>query len=194
MYKKHPTNHNMKRRCSGRDYSAAGLYHITVSVAKDMGCPLGQIEGRLDAPDGSADAPHVVLTPIGKMVEHELLHGLTARYPMLEVQDYVVMPEHLHFIIEAHTPIVSSNGKAVPLGTAIAGFKKGCNIKYWEMKGITATYGQAAAPSLQAATASQLAAATHQGKPDGTNAGGGQAATASQQAAATTSAPSSARP
>lgn len=69
------------------------------------------------------------------MVEQELLNSIREHYPMIEVQDYVVMPEHMHFIIEVHSPIVSKNGRKQHLGQVMAGFKKGCNHRYWALTG-----------------------------------------------------------
>ena len=53
------------------------------------------------------------------MVEHELLHTIHAFYPMVTIQDYVIMPEHMHFIIEVHEPLVSRQGRKVHLGAGI---------------------------------------------------------------------------
>ncbi len=125
----------MGRRCSWKDYSVPGIYHITMHVADALGQPFGQVVGRLDAPAGSADAPHVELSAVGAMVQHELLHAITAHYPMVQVQDYVVMPEHLHFIIQVLQPITSQQGSRQTLGHLIAGFKTGCNRSYWALTG-----------------------------------------------------------
>ena len=130
-----PTVHNMKRRSHSHDYSRSGYYHITISTTKALHQPLGQMAGRLDKPDGDSDAPHVVLSPLGQMVERELRESIQRHYPMLEVMDYVVMPEHLHFLLVAHRDVVSENGKPTHLGHVIAGFKYGCNKRYWAMTG-----------------------------------------------------------
>ena len=130
-----PTAHNMKRRSHSHDYSRSGYYHITISTTKALHQPLGQIAGRLDKPDGDSDAPHVVLSPLGQRVEQELRESIQRHYPMLEVMDYVVMPEHLHFLLVAHRDIVSNGGKPTHLGQVIAGFKYGCNKRYWAMTG-----------------------------------------------------------
>ena len=130
-----PTIHSMKRRSQAHDYDRCGYYHITISVAKGLHQPLGKIVGRLDKPDGDSEAPHVELTPIGRMVEEELRESIRKVYPMLEVQDYVVMPEHLHFLLVAHRDVVSRSGKKTHLGHVIAGFKYGCNRRYWMMTG-----------------------------------------------------------
>ena len=130
-----PTVHSMKRRSSAHDYSRSGFYHITISVPSVLHQPFGRIVGQLDKPDGDSDAPHVELTPIGKMVEEELKVSIHHYYPMLEVLDYVVMPEHLHFLLMAKGDVVSQSGKATHLGHVIAGFKYGCNKRFWAMTG-----------------------------------------------------------
>ncbi len=127
--------HSMKRRSSAHDYSRCGYYHITISVAPTLQQPFGRMAGRLDSPDGTDDAPHVELSAIGRMVEEELRESIKRYYPMLEVQDYVIMPEHLHFLLVAHRNVVSQNEKPTHLGHVIAGFKLGCNKRYWAMTG-----------------------------------------------------------
>lgn len=140
----------MTRRAAAHDYSRSGIYHITLHVAEGMGCPLGKVVGDAKVPDGHPDAPRVDLSPIGKMVEHELLTAIHTHYPMAEVQDYVVMPEHIHFLLRVKGTIVSPNGKRLPLGQLIAGFKKGCNKRFWELTGDNGrqTAAHTAAPSV----------------------------------------------
>ena len=147
-----PTNHHMGRRSSSNDYSQPGMYHITLHVAEGMGHPLGRVVGDADQPDDSPSAPHVELSALGRMVEQELLNSIRKYYRMVEVQDYVIMPEHLHFIVEVHEPLVSTNGRKSTLGQVIAGFKKGCNRCYWALTG-------------------QEAADTRRGNPAGANSG-----------------------
>ncbi|MBQ8127317.1 MAG: hypothetical protein IJ176_02840 [Prevotella sp.] len=130
-----PTEHSMKRRSDAHDYSRKGVYHITISASEALRQPFGRIAGRLDRPDGDSDAPHVELTPVGRMVAEELTGSIRQYYPMLEVIDFVVMPEHLHFLLQAHGDVVSQNGKATHLGHVIAGFKYGCNKRFWAMTG-----------------------------------------------------------
>ena len=125
--------HRLTQRALAHDYTRAGVYHITIHVADGLGQPLGKVTGNLSAPDGTADAPHTALTPIGQMVEHELLHTIHAYYPMVTVQDYVIMPEHLHALMVVQDRILSRNGKVLTIGQVIAGFKQGCNRKYWDI-------------------------------------------------------------
>lgn len=127
--------HSMQRRSPGNDYNMPGIYHITITVFDRKRQSLGSIKGSLDHPDGHPDAPRVELTAIGKMVEHELLHSITEHYPVIEVQDYVIMPEHLHFLAVVKNSLISKNGRMTHLGQVIAGFKKGCSRRYWEITG-----------------------------------------------------------
>lgn len=130
-----PTLHSMNRRCAAHDYTNSGVYHVTLYVADGIGQPFGRVVGDIDKPDGHPDAPHVALTPVGQMVEQELLHSIRHHYPMIAVQDYVIMPEHIHCILVVQDKILSTNGYTQPLGRVIAGFKKGCNRRYWEITG-----------------------------------------------------------
>lgn len=145
-------------RGSQKNYHWPGTYHITISVLERQQQPLGRIVGDVSKPDGDPLAPKVHLSEIGKMVEHELLHSIHAHYPMIDVEDYVVMPDHLHFIVVVHRDIVSSHGRDTHLGQVIAGFKKGCNRRYWELTGQTAQIWQGqpavASPSLCSPSAS----------------------------------------
>ena len=151
----------MTRRAAAHDYTRPGLYHITLHVADGLGQPLGAVVGSLSAPDGSADAPHTALSPVGQMVEHELLTAIHAHYPMVTIQDYVIMPEHLHCLVAVEDRIVSKNGTVRALGDVITGFKVGCNRQYWEIMQRTdpaATLSSAASAASGAAGAAGGAA------------------------------------
>lgn len=132
---KKPTVHSMKRRSFVHEYSYRGYFHVTISTDKLLHQPLGRVCGDLSKPDGDAEAPHVELTPCGMMVQRELLTSIQRHYPMVEVDTYVIMPDHLHILFHATRDIFSSSGKRTHLGRVIAGFKQGCNRRYWEMTG-----------------------------------------------------------
>lgn len=125
--------HHMGWRSRINDYSRKGLYHITIKVADRSSQVLGVVEGNPNVPIGHEGAAYVRLTALGAMVKQELLHSISAHYPMIRVDAFVVMPEHLHFILDIRERIVSANGRETHLGQVIAGFKKGCNRRYWEM-------------------------------------------------------------
>lgn len=160
MIEKKPIQHRMTRRAAAHDYSRTGIYHITLHVADGLGQPLGAVVGSLSAPDGSAEAPRTALSPVGQMVEHELLHTLHAFYPMVTIQDHVIMPDHLHFLLVVEDRIISKNGTVRALGDVITGFKVGCNRQYWEIMQRTdpaATLSSAASAAGGAASAASVA-------------------------------------
>ena len=121
------TQHRMSRRSIAHDYTRPGIYHVTVKAA--AGEPFGRLQG-------SADTAQVVLSPAGIMVEHELLHAIPTRYPMVTIDTYVMMPDHIHFIAVVSAPIVSAAGRRMHLGQVVAGFKYGCNRRYWQLLGL----------------------------------------------------------
>ncbi|MBQ9650679.1 MAG: hypothetical protein IJV13_00470, partial [Prevotella sp.] len=129
--------HNMQRRSPGNNYYKPGIYHITMTVYDRSHQSLGVVMGNIDCPDGHADAPRVELSEIGRMVEYELTHSITAHYPVIEIQDFVIMPEHIHFLAVVKNSIISRNGRETHLGQVLAGFKKGCDRRYWEIIGNT---------------------------------------------------------
>ena len=132
----------MQRRMATHNYALPGIYHITLHVADGLGQPLGHIQGSLEQPDGSPDAPHVAQTQVGHMVREELLTSITGHYPMITIDTFVIMPEHLHALLHVTAPIVSSTGRPTHLGQVIAGFKKGCNRRYWALTGQDASAGE----------------------------------------------------
>ena len=154
----------MGRRSFTHDYSRPGFYHITIRVADGQGRPFGTIVG-LDA-----DSAVVALTPLGATVERELLTAITAHYPMVTVDAYVVMPEHLHFILVIRDSIVTAAGRPVHLGQVIAGFKKGCNRRYWALQAgepLDALSAPAASPASVAPAAASSAPSAPGGLPAG---------------------------
>ena len=157
----HTDSHHMGRRSLHKDYRWPGIYHVTMTVSDRRQQPLGRIVGDVSKADGDPDAPRVELSEVGRMVEQELLQSIKDHYSMVEVQDYVIMPDHVHAIIAVKAAIVSRNGRQTHLGQVISGFKKGCSRRYWEMTGQTAElqWGNPTAAGSQPAPAA--AAGSH---------------------------------
>ena len=149
--------HHMGRRHNRKDYSLPGIYHVTISTNHDLLQPLGRVIGDVHVPDGSPNAPKVELSEVGRMVEQELTGSINKYYQMIEVRDYIVMPEHLHAIIVVKNTIVSGNGHITHLGQVIAGFKKGCNRRYWDIIGLRGEPVDAGNPQQPATTTMRLA-------------------------------------
>ena len=79
-----PAKPSMLRRRIGHDYSSRCVYLITMTTEGRRPL-LGTLAGNADAPAGSTDAPHIVLTPLGERVRQAWLDneryypGVTAR-------------------------------------------------------------------------------------------------------------------
>ena len=119
---------SMMRRRIGHDYASRCVYLVTMTTEGRRPL-LGTLVGRADAPTGSADAPHVVLTPLGERVRQAWMNNETY-YPGVRVLATMVMPDHLHGIL-----FFKEAGK-VDLGKVIRGFKAGCNKAYREIMGL----------------------------------------------------------
>lgn len=81
-----------KGRLTGYDYSANGSYYITVCT-RDKQHILGHSVG-----GGVLDAPYVRLSKCGAMVRDTLLE-MDAFYDEITINHYVIMPNHVHFIL-----------------------------------------------------------------------------------------------
>ena len=73
------------------DYSTAGDYFITICT-QDRRCLLSHIA------EGGLDPAEICYTQYGRIAEEQLLL-LKERYPFLTVEQYVIMPNHIHAII-----------------------------------------------------------------------------------------------
>ena len=87
--RKHP-------RLDNYDYSSAGLYFITI-CSHNRKCIFSRIVGRGLAPAESNEV-RIEYKLFGKIVEKQLLQ-LKNRYPTLKIYAYVIMPNHIHMII-----------------------------------------------------------------------------------------------
>ena len=83
-----PEIHKRKSiRLKGYDYSQAGLYFITICCQNRI-CRFGEIEN-----------DEMILNDAGKMIETEWMN-LKNRFPNIELNEFVVMPNHFHGILE----------------------------------------------------------------------------------------------
>ncbi|MEE1329430.1 MAG: transposase [Oscillospiraceae bacterium] len=78
-------------RLAHYDYSTAGAYFITICT-HNRKCLLSNIVGRGLVPT------EIQYTAYGKIAQEQLLQ-LGKRYPTLKVDQYVIMPNHIHVII-----------------------------------------------------------------------------------------------
>ena len=113
---------SMQRRCVGHDYTERMMYMVTMTTEGRR--PLfGTVVGHSDAPAGSADAPRIELTELGKRVEAEWM-ATPLHHPEITVVALQMMPDHLHGILFVKEKMER------PLGIALRGFKQKCNQHY----------------------------------------------------------------
>ena len=106
------------------DYSAPGTYFVTI-CSKDRRCILSIIE---DVPNNAVGEglapPAVILLDAGKSVKSQIL-DLPNRFPMLSVDRYVIMPNHVHLLLTLRGNPDGTNvlreGQAPPLRTSPEG-------------------------------------------------------------------------
>lgn len=120
-----PVKPSMLRRRIGHDYTSRCIYLITMTTEGRRPL-LGTLVGDANAPEGSPEAPHIVLTPLGERVRQSWLDNET-HYPGVTILATMVMPDHLHGIL-----FIREEAQ-VNLGTIIKGFKAGCNRAYREI-------------------------------------------------------------
>lgn len=120
------TKHSMKRRTPFHDYRAKGTYMLTL-VIEGRKPLLGKLQGDGFAHEGTADAPRVELSPLGKAIRDVEIKKVSAFYPMVEVWKLCIMPDHLHLIVRVKEDMPA--GKH--LGQVVSGFKAGCSRAWW---------------------------------------------------------------
>ena len=95
-------------RLKGYDYSNEGMYFITICT-KNRERILGTINGSVKTD------PYMKINDIGKIVEKELKE-IENHFKNIKIDEYVIMPNHLHFIIQK---IDVGAGLDLPVNTSI---------------------------------------------------------------------------
>ena len=98
----------MTRRRTGWDYCAPGRYMITLSLADRSRPWLGELASKL--------ASTINLTELGRLVV-ELWKEIAVNWPGVEIEEFVVMPDHLHGILYI------TCRQRHPLGQIVGSFK-----------------------------------------------------------------------
>ncbi len=120
------TIHNQHRRSYWHDYREAGLYMLTM-VIEGRHRLFGTIVGSANARAGSSEAPHMALSELGRRVLQEEVPRISQHYPMVEVWQVAMMPDHIHLLVRVKAPL--PEGKH--LGMVVRGFKTGCTRAWW---------------------------------------------------------------
>ncbi len=100
-------------RLKDYNYSENGAYFITIGT-KDMQCILSTIVG-----DGALDVPKLLLTDYGNAVKSEILK-MNNIYKYICVNSFVIMPNHVHFIIEINGNDSGTSRAPSPTNSTVA--------------------------------------------------------------------------
>ena len=126
-------HHRRSVRREGHDYSSAGCYFLTICAARR-----GEIFGRIE--DGELQ-----INRFGKIVCEEWARIAEMREE-IELDDWIVMPDHLHAIIHiihsrdvlgdaafGHTPCAGTNTRSV--ASLVGGFKSAATSRINALRG-----------------------------------------------------------
>jgi REP element-mobilizing transposase RayT len=93
------------QRLEGFDYAEAGTYFVTICTT-GRACILGRVRGAA-----------VDLSPIGEAVRQVWQEELPQRFPTVELDAFVVMPNHVHAIVSIR------DAGSLSLGRIVQAFK-----------------------------------------------------------------------
>ena len=113
------------RRMYGHDYSVPGTYEVTMVVAERRRV-FGEIAGTTK---GNGEKPHLKLSPLGKAVLDNEIPKIHHYYPMVDIWQVCLMPDHLHMIVRINQPLP----KGKHLGIIIGAFKGGVSRAWWKL-------------------------------------------------------------
>ena len=122
------------------DYSTTGAYFITICT-KDRRHLLSDIVGT-----GVPDGPYVKLTQYGEIVE-KTINQLNDFYDHISIDDYVIMPNHIHLIVfinnkkksgigPSGTPVPTAQNSALSkfISTMKRFSNKECGESLWQLR------------------------------------------------------------
>lgn len=87
----------------------------------------GTIAGHASGRQGTDEAPHILLSELGRRVFEEEVPKISRYYPMVEVWQVAMMPDHIHLLMYVREPLP----KGKHLGMVVRGFKTGCSRAWW---------------------------------------------------------------
>ena len=159
------------RRMFGHNYAIQGTYEVTMAVAGRRPV-FGRIVGTTK-PGG--EAPHLKPSALGKAVLNEEIPKIHRIYPMVDIWQVCLMPDHLHMIVRIDAPL--PEGKH--LGIIIGAFKGGVSRAWWRLMDAGGNAGgNAAATGAGTATGAATATGAGAGTGAGTATGAGTGRTA----------------
>jgi len=109
--------HRSRKRLPGFDYRLPGPYWVTICLHERI------------PRFGVVREDGVVLTPAGQMVE-DAWRSLPAMFPSVELDAFIVMPDHLHGILSLNDGMTFELSTLPTLGQVIGAFKSISTNRY----------------------------------------------------------------
>lgn len=92
-----------QNRLTEYDYSTPNAYFLTICTEKRKNLFWTDVGAIIDRPN------NVPLTSLGIIVQQSI-RDITKHYPALSVDHYVIMPNHVHLLLQIHS---DSNGRSM---------------------------------------------------------------------------------
>ena len=133
-----------RTRLKNFDYSTNGMYFVTICTKEKQKILWATNEFAVNEGCGAVGANSVrqqevvPLSVYGKEVD-KAINGIEFNYPQIHVENYVIMPNHIHLLIKIHYADVKNGPPrtSVPTNSAISQFistlKRFCNKECGEI-------------------------------------------------------------
>lgn len=103
-------------RIENYDYSAPGVYFVTICTANREKCLWLHCRGELCSPD------KVPLSDVGVIVDREI-EKLNAVYDAVSVDKFCIMPDHIHLLLVIHADVDGRTQFAPTISRVVKQFK-----------------------------------------------------------------------
>ncbi len=126
MEQKHKQMNRKTVRLQEYNYNSVGVYFLTLCT-ENRRCILSRVVGT-----GELDGAKIELLPMGAIAD-KYLRQLSDFYENLSVESYVIMPNHMHILLQVKegpsgTPVPTLQGSTV--SQFVSTFKRFCNREY----------------------------------------------------------------
>lgn len=123
--KKDMTESCQTRRMYGHNYAVPGTYEVTIVVTNRRPV-FGEIVGSTRT---GGETPHLKPSALGLAVLNNEIPKIHHYYPMVDVWQVCLMPDHLHLIVRINEPLPVGKHPGIIIGA----FKGGVSRAWWQI-------------------------------------------------------------
>ena len=103
-------------RLTDYPYCAPGAYFVTVCTKNKENLFWSDVGAIIDRPE------NVPLNPIGQIVD-QVIQNIPNHYPAISIDRYVIMPNHIHLLLQIHTGADGRSMIAPTISTVVRSMK-----------------------------------------------------------------------